>query len=160
MRIRLQVTALIAVLGAWLIVAPSAFADDRCPDDVLSSVQQADHISGLTPWFAPGPAGGSLSRSVSTSWSNDISLGGDFGPVHDFISVHFGVSIAHSYSSTTTFTMNIPGGKQGRIVARYHEWTNRVHVIIFSSRGGCISGNTVTLTARKFVRIEGQLQPA
>ena len=160
MRLKLHALAIACAAIAWLVIVPAAFADDRCPDKVLSSTQNADHISGLTPWFAPGPGGGTLSKSVSTNWSNDISLGGDFGPVHDYISLHFSVSISHSYSSTTTFTMNIPGGDQGRIVARYRQWTNVVHVVTFSSRGGCIQGNNVTLTARHFVRIEGQLKAA
>ena len=36
----------------------------------------------------------------------------------------------------------------------------KLHVITFSSRGGCISGSNVTLIARRFVRIEGQLKAA
>jgi hypothetical protein len=79
---------------------------------------------------------------VSTNWSNDISLGGDFGPVHDYISLHFSVSISRSYGSTTTFSMNIPGGDQGRIVARYRQWTNVVHVITFSSPVAVSLGTT------------------
>jgi hypothetical protein len=143
------------VLMSLVPILGPAGTDDACPDTLISTTQQPDRFRAETLWFF-APSGHS---PVSTSWSNDASLGGDFTLVHDRIQMRFGVNISHAYSSSATTSFFIPAHERGRIGSRYNVWTNRINVRDWNGRT-CNPPRTETRIAKHLVRFEAQIRPA
>jgi hypothetical protein len=140
-----------------LVVAPTvARADDACPDSLQSTTHLPDQLTPETSWFA-APTGHTQSFTVSTSWSNDSSLSGNFTLVHDRIQVGWGISISHTYTRSETDTFFIPAHKEGRIRSRWEVWTNKISQRNWNGRT-CNPPQTVTKTAKHFVRFEAQIR--
>ena len=143
------------VLMSFVPILGPAGTDDACPDTLISTTQQPDRFRAETVWFA-APSG---HFPVSTSWSNDASLRGDFTLVHDRIQMGFGVKISHAYSSYATVTFFIPPREEGRIRSRYNVWTNRINVREWNGRT-CNPPRTESRIAKHLVRFEAQIRPA
>jgi hypothetical protein len=148
---------LVISVGMPMVAPAVAKADDSCPDTLVSTTQQSDQLTALTAWYA-FPTGGTLSRTVSSSWSNDSSLSGNFTLVKNAIQVQFGIGISHTYSNSTTATANVPAHYQARFRSRYKVWSNRIHQFNWNGRT-CSDVGFKTKTAKHFVRFEAQVIP-
>jgi hypothetical protein len=150
--------SVLVILFGMPVVAPAvARADDSCPDKLVSTTQKADQLTAVTAWYA-FPTGGTLSRTVSTSWSNDTSLSGNFSLVQNKIQVLFGITISHTYSQSVTATANVPPHYQARFRSRYKVWSNYIHKYVWNGRT-CSDWGYNTKTAKHFVRFEAQVIP-
>jgi len=148
---------LVISVGIPMVAPTVAKADDSCPDQLVSISHPPDQLTALTAWYAY-PRGGTLSKTVTSSWSNDVSLSGNFTLVRNAISVQFGIGIAHTYSQSTTATANVPSHYQARFRSRYNVWTSRIHQFNWNGRT-CSDVGFKTKTAKHFVRFEAQVIP-
>ena len=140
------------VLAAALVFPGTALAaKGNCPGVPTSTTRLADVHAAVSDWLTTGPAGGSITATTTTSWSNDSSLGFDFGPVHDFLSAHIGVTISHSQSSSVGYTLNVGGNKTARMIYTWHVYDTTLKTRNLVTRTGVCAetGGTYTEKARK-----------
>jgi hypothetical protein len=107
---------------------------------VMGCVKKTWQISTLTD---TGPSyyvhkGGSLSISICKSYSNSASLGAQFTPIKDYLSINVGVTIESSYTVCTGASDPVSKAGYYHWYGTAKRWESDVYYCVPAGRAGCL----------------------